>query len=95
MLLGIIYLYLQTPDKSFDINSFYVIVVRDHHSSMVFWAFFLAFAIKIPIFPFHTWQPDTYTEAPSAGSMMLSGIMLKMGLYGLIRWLIPNTTQGF
>ena len=61
----------------------------------VFWAFFLAFAIKIPLFPFHTWQPDTYTEAPSAGSMLLGGIMLKMGIYGVMRWLIPNAPLGF
>jgi NADH-quinone oxidoreductase subunit M len=52
-------------------------------------AFFLAFAIKIPVFPLHTWQPDTYTGAPAAGSMLLAGIMLKMGIYGMIRWMIP------
>ncbi|MFY7989643.1 MAG: complex I subunit 4 family protein [Fluviicola sp.] len=51
--------------------------------------FFLAFAIKIPIFPFHTWQPDTYSKAPMAGTMLLSGIMLKMALYGMIRWMLP------
>lgn len=61
----------------------------------MFWAFFLAFAIKMPLFPFHTWQPDTYTEAPTAGTMLLSGIMLKMGIYGVIRWLIPNAPLGF
>jgi len=61
----------------------------------LFWAFFLAFAIKMPIFPFHTWQPDTYTESPSAGTMMLSGIMLKMGIFGAIRWLIPIVPFGF
>src|SRR5690606_20539467 len=60
----------------------------------VFWAFFAAFAIKMPIFPFHTWQPDTYTQAPAAGTMLLSGIMLKMGVYGLIRWLIPIVPLG-
>lgn len=57
-----------------------------------FWimgGFFLAFAIKIPIFPFHTWQPDTYTEAPMSGTMLLSALMLKMALYGMIRWMIP------
>lgn len=51
--------------------------------------FFLAFAIKIPVFPFHTWQPDTYTKAPMAGTMLLSGIMLKMALYGIVRWMLP------
>jgi NADH-quinone oxidoreductase subunit M len=95
MLLGIIYLYLQTPDKLYDINGFYNLSLTLTQQSWVFWAFFIAFAIKMPLFPFHTWQPDTYTEAPSAGTMMLSGIMLKMGIYGVIRWLIPNAPAGF
>jgi NADH-quinone oxidoreductase subunit M len=95
MLLGIIYLYLQTPDKLYDIKKFYDLSLTLTQQSWVFWAFFIAFAIKMPIFPFHTWQPDTYTEAPSAGTMMLSGIMLKMGIYGVIRWLIPNAPLGF
>jgi len=95
MLLGIIYLYLQAPSKTYDIFQFYNLSLDAHHQSLVFWAFFLAFAIKMPLFPFHTWQPDTYTEAPSAGTMMLSGIMLKMGIYGVIRWLIPNAPLGF
>lgn len=55
----------------------------------IFAGFFLAFAIKIPLFPFHTWQPDTYTTSPMAGTMLLSALMLKMALYGMIRWLIP------
>jgi NADH-quinone oxidoreductase subunit M len=58
-------------------------------------AFFIAFAIKMPVFPFHTWQPDTYTESPTAGTMLLSGIMLKMGVYGLMRWAIPGAPLGF
>ena len=49
----------------------------------------------MPIFPLHTWQPDTYTDAPTQGTMMLSGIMLKMGIYGLIRWMIPMLPLGF
>jgi NADH-quinone oxidoreductase subunit M len=60
----------------------------------LFWAFFVAFAIKMPIFPFHTWQPDTYTTSPTAGTMLLSGIMLKMGIYGVIRWMLPTIPQG-
>ena len=96
MLLGIIYLYLLTPVKTFDLSAFSATGVIDgHHQAWVFWAFFLAFAIKMPLFPFHTWQPDTYTEAPPAGTMMLSGIMLKMGVYGVIRWLIPVVPLGF
>jgi len=51
--------------------------------------FLMAFAVKIPIIPFHSWQADTYTHSPSVGSMLLSAIMLKMGLYGLIRWYLP------
>jgi NADH-quinone oxidoreductase subunit M len=95
MLLGIIYLYLQTPAKTYDLSQFYNLSLDPHHQAFVFWAFFLAFAIKMPLFPFHTWQPDTYTEAPSAGTMMLAGIMLKMGVYGVIRWMIPNAPFGF
>ncbi|MDB4901676.1 MAG: dehydrogenase [Mucilaginibacter sp.] len=95
MLLGIIYLYLQTPSKTYDLLQFYNLNLDAHHQSLVFWAFFLAFAIKMPLFPFHTWQPDTYTEAPTGGTMMLSGIMLKMGIYGVIRWMIPNAPLGF
>jgi NADH-quinone oxidoreductase subunit M len=64
------------------------------HQGYVFIAMFMAFAIKMPIFPFHTWQPDTYTTAPAPGTMMLSGIMLKMGTYGLIRWLLPVVPLG-
>jgi len=55
---------------------------------------FVAFAIKMPVFPFHTWQPDTYTVSPVQGTMLLSGIMLKMGIYGVIRWLIPVVPGG-
>jgi len=94
MLLGIIYLYMQTPSRLYDLHDFYNLNLTAHQQSWIFWAFFLAFAIKMPIFPFHTWQPDTYTEAPSAGTMMLSGIMLKMGIYGVIRWLVPIAPLG-
>ena len=90
MLVAIIYLYTLTPDKLYSLESFYHSGLSHDQQVWVFWAFFLAFAIKMPVFPFHTWQPDTYTEAPSGGTMMLSGIMLKMGVYGVIRWLIPN-----
>ncbi|MDQ7947490.1 MAG: NADH-quinone oxidoreductase subunit M [Pedobacter sp.] len=94
MLLGIIYLYLQNPAENFDINAFYALNLDAYQQGWLFWAFFIAFAIKMPIFPFHTWQPDTYTEAPTPGTMLLSGIMLKMGIYGVIRWLIPVLPQG-
>ncbi|GAB2696167.1 NADH-quinone oxidoreductase subunit M [Mucilaginibacter koreensis] len=95
MLLALIYLYFQTPTKTFDIHEFYNLKLNETAQTYVLAAFFLAFAIKMPVFPFHTWQPDTYTEAPSAGTMMLSGIMLKMGIYGVIRWMIPVAPVSF
>ena len=95
MLIAIIYLHLQTPGNSYDISEFYKLELDSVTQGWIFWAFFLAFAIKMPVFPFHTWQPDTYTEAPTAGTMLLAGIMLKMGIYGVIRWLIPVAPLGF
>jgi NADH-quinone oxidoreductase subunit M len=96
MLVGLIYLYLHTGKGSFNINDLYVAgsSLSAVEQSWVFWSIFIAFAIKMPIFPFHTWQPATYAESPNAGTMLLSGIMLKMGLYGVIRWLIPVVPGG-
>jgi NADH-quinone oxidoreductase subunit M len=90
MLGGLIYLYLQTPyPHSAEFLALYKVAMNQSGQAWVFAAFFLAFAIKIPIVPFHTWQPDTYSTAPAAGSMILAGLMLKMGIYGIIRLLIP------
>jgi NADH-quinone oxidoreductase subunit M len=61
--------------------------------SIAFWAFVIAFAIKIPVWPFHTWLPDAHTEAPTAGSMILAGVMLKLGAYGLLRLVLPLYPQ--
>ena len=97
MLVGLIYLYLHTPGShSFAISALYQAGadLTSREQSFVFWAIFLAFAVKMPVFPFHTWQPDTYSTAPTAGTMLLSGIMLKMGVYGLIRWLVPLVPAG-
>lgn len=97
MLVALVYLYLQTPGAhSFDIKSLYAAghALSSASQSLVFWGLFVAFAIKMPVFPFHTWQPDTYTTAPTQGTMLLSGIMLKMGIYGVIRWLIPVVPLG-
>lgn len=94
MLMGIIYLYLHNPAHNFDIQAFYALNLDSAQQGWIFWAFFIAFAIKMPIFPFHTWQPDTYTAAPTQGTMLLSGIMLKMGIYGVIRWLLPIVPAG-
>jgi NADH-quinone oxidoreductase subunit M len=91
MLAAIIWLYLQTSDYSFGIDAFYALRLDPTAQRWVFWAFFLAYAIKIPLLPFHSWQPDTYTTAPNAGSMLLSGIMLKMGIYSIFRWILPIT----
>jgi NADH-quinone oxidoreductase subunit M len=96
MLAALIYLYFQTPaPHSFDFAALYHAATTRESQIWIFLAFFLAFAIKIPIVPFHTWQPDTYATAPPAGSMILAGIMLKMGVYGVIRLLIPICPLAF
>jgi NADH-quinone oxidoreductase subunit M len=94
MLVGIIYIYLQTSgtalsEHSFAINAFYNLKLSSQEQFWLFWLFFTAFAIKMPIFPFHTWQPDTYEQSPAAVTMVLSGIMVKMGVFAVLRWLIP------
>lgn len=97
MLLALVYLYLLTPGThTADISAIYQAarVLDVDTQSYLFGAFFIAFAIKMPLFPFHTWQPDTYVEAPTAGTMLLSGIMLKMGVYGLIRFILPILPLG-
>jgi len=89
MLVGLLYLYSQTPDNSFSIESFYNLKLTVKTQSWLFWLLFIAFAIKMPVFPFHTWQPDTYEQAPTAATMVLSGVMVKMGVFAVIRWLLP------
>ena len=95
MLVGIIWLYSHTPDHSFAITSFYKLrTIVGNDQMWLFWLFFVAFAIKMPIWPLHTWQPDTYEQSPTATTMVLSGIMVKMGLFGVIRWLAPILPAG-
>lgn len=97
MLVALIYVYLKTPGMhSFDIQALYAAGknLSASEQTWIFWGMFMAFAIKMPVFPFHTWQPDTYVVAPTQGTMLLSGIMLKMGTYGLIRWLLPFVPLG-
>ncbi|GAA0524118.1 NADH-quinone oxidoreductase subunit M [Chitinophaga japonensis] len=94
MLVGIIYLYLQSPDRSFSYASFTNLNLPAQEQSWLFWLLFVAFAIKMPIFPFHTWQPDTYEQSPTPVTMILSGVMVKMGLFGVLRWLLPVLPQG-
>ncbi len=92
MLGALIYVYYATPGiHSFEFSALYQATLNATEQTWIFWALFVAFAVKIPIFPFHTWQPDTYVESPVAGTILLAGIMLKMGTYGLIRVLLPIT----
>lgn len=97
MLLAILFLWLQNAGESFSIYDFYKAgaTMSPYHQVAVFIAFYLAFAIKIPIFPLHSWQTDTYVNAPTQGTMLLSGIMLKMGTFALIVWLIPIVPIGW
>ena len=95
MLVGIIFVYLHTPSisatssHSFSMQAFYHSILLPEQQSWLFWLFFIAFAVKIPIFPFHTWQPDVYEQGNYPSVMVLSGLMVKMGVFGLIRWLLP------
>ncbi|WP_242927937.1 complex I subunit 4 family protein [Pontibacter vulgaris] len=95
MLAAFVYLYFQTPGThTSNVNAFYQLALDSSSQGWIFWFLFLAFAIKMPVFPFHTWQPDTYTESPAPATMLLSGIMLKMGIYGVLRWLLPVVPLG-
>lgn len=99
MLVGLIYLYNHTNVdgiKSWAVQDLYNAgrALTETQQSAVFWMIFIAFAIKMPVFPFHTWQPDTYVTAPTQGTMLLSGIMLKMGTFGVIKWLLPIVPLG-
>lgn len=94
MLVGIIWIYFHTADRSFAMSSFYNANLPGNIQGWLFWLFFIAFAIKIPLFPFHTWQPDTYEQSPTAVTMVLSGVMVKMGVFGILRWLAPVLPVG-
>ncbi|MCC6721517.1 MAG: NADH-quinone oxidoreductase subunit M [Bacteroidia bacterium] len=90
MLLAFIYIYINSNGiNTFEWENFINLELSKNESTILLWAFFIAFAVKMPIFPFHTWQPDTYSVAPAQGTMLLSGIMLKMGIFGMIRWMLP------
>lgn len=87
MLTAFIYLYGKAG--SFQLEALYNLELTSTEQLWIFLAFFLAYAIKIPLVPFHTWQASVYQKAPTVGTMLLSGIMLKMGLYSVIRWQLP------
>jgi len=85
----IAFAYLYSKAGSFLLEDLYKLDLSVSEQCWIFFAFFLAYAIKIPIIPFHTWQAKVYQKAPTLGTMLLSGIMLKMGLYSVIRWQLP------
>lgn len=87
MLVAFVYLYQKAG--SFLLEDLYRVSLTANEQLWIFLAFFLAYAIKIPLIPFHTWQAKVYQKAPTVGTMLLSGIMLKMGLYSVIRWQLP------
>lgn len=93
MLVSILFLYKlnisQGNDRTFEIQQFFNINIEPGTQIWLFLAFALAFAIKVPMFPFHTWLPDAHVEAPTAGSVILAGVLLKMGTYGFIRFCLP------
>src|SRR5436309_495394 len=85
-ILALVYLNNTTTGHySFDLTQLYDLEVPPQMQLWLFLAFALAFAIKVPLFPFHTWLPDAHVEAPTAGSVILAGVLLKMGTYGLVR----------
>src|SRR5258708_9652791 len=102
MLLGILPLYFYnhqlTGVYTFDVTQFHKLNIPPDLQWWVFLAFFLGFAIKVPMFPFHTWLPDAHTDAPTAGSVILAAVLLKMGTYGFIRFslpILPHPTRHF
>ena len=87
MLVALIYLYLKT--QNYDLFSFYSVQLTRNEQILIFLAFLAAFAVKVPMWPVHTWLPDAHVEAPTGGSVILAAIMLKLGAYGFVRFSLP------
>jgi len=98
MLLSILVVYLHATPRTFDLPA----LVAQHPlagdlplAALAFWGFFLGFGVKVPLVPFHTWLPDAYAEAPTSGSVLLAGVMSKLGAYGFIRIALPLLPEAF
>ncbi|MFM7710395.1 MAG: NuoM family protein [Ferruginibacter sp.] len=99
MLVAILYIYAKTPARvieqgltmphSFSLEAFKAVTLTGTEQLVLFLLFFMAFAIKMPLFPFHTWQPDAYDQSPAPVTMVMSGLMVKMGLFGVLQWILP------
>ena len=94
MLVGILVLYFNSGLGTFDMTALVGAKLKPAIENLVFILTFLGFAVKVPIWPFHTWLPDAHVEAPTAGSVLLAGILLKMGTYGFIRVSLPILPEG-
>ncbi|HEV2357112.1 MAG TPA: NADH-quinone oxidoreductase subunit M [bacterium] len=98
MLLSILIVYFHSSPRTFDMVTLFQqkpLAGDLHLATLAFWGFFLGFAIKVPMFPFHTWLPDAHVEAPTAGSVLLAAVLLKLGTYGFVRIVLPLLPNAF